>query len=138
MDPLSITASILTISELGEKLWKTFQRLRRAPDEVLALTNEISEWRLMTGELEDVLQERSCEDLQQPHVTINVSRILAKAKGQLHELDLIVHQRLFDYADNVKLKRVRWLRVRAEVERIRKSLSSTRSELSTLLAVAHL
>ncbi len=57
MDPLSLTASLITVITLTcnvtEALHKIFD-LRRAPDEVLALLNEVADFRVVLFNLQDI------------------------------------------------------------------------------------
>ena len=57
MDPLSLTASILTILGAGQTIAKGLDRMRKlnhAPDVLLHLSNEITDMYLLNGSVDEL------------------------------------------------------------------------------------
>lgn len=80
MDPLSLIASILTVLGTGYSMMEgleQFASLRQAPNTILALNNEISDFRLLALEANAVHQDQIC--------VINTSYFVAASLGPILE-----------------------------------------------------
>ena len=94
-DPLSITASIIAVIGAAEGLSKTIAKIRNiqnAPSELLALTNEISDLRLVLGEVESYITQTQLQMPSEPLQTM--SGLLERGKAYLSELEQIFQRRI--------------------------------------------
>src|SRR5256885_7615676 len=144
MDPLSITASVLTLVSAVAECIKRIQILRDAPQEILVLANEISELEIVINEVAKSLEDQR----QRPRQTVeklnnpctgqsrdNVSKLLRRVEGCLAELMRLNEKLVTVDSDNGKVKfaGIAWLKCRSKVEGIRKTLSATKLSLTTAL-----
>ena len=95
-DPLSIVASIIAVIGAAQSLGKAVNRIRditNAPDEVLALSNEISDLTVVLKHVETYVAGAegaaiSRENLEQ------LSVLAKRAQSRLAQLELIMHDHL--------------------------------------------
>lgn len=115
MDPLSFTASLLTVIGLGAQVARTVQRLvalKGAPGVLLALNNEISDLNLVIKAIDDLTCQRPDSlDEKVPHNS------LLRAKGILLKLEKLVEYRLTvpDGDGGSKLDGLVWFRDQSKV-----------------------
>ena len=118
-DPLSITASIIAVVGAAEGVTKTlakFKSIRNAPDELLALINEVSDLKLVFSDIQNhiVIQRAQIPQTKEQ----NISTLVKRAKDKLLELDQLIQYRLVKpESDQIKVSRREWLRARAVIER---------------------
>ena len=89
-DPFSIALGVITVIDVTAKCAKTLNTLIReykhAPDEVLALNNEIEDYRLVLSQLEDAATQ-----IRSPATLSRLDKILVEAENKVNELqDLVV------------------------------------------------
>ena len=138
-DPLSLTASIIAVIGAVEVVAKTLKKIssiRNAPNELLALVNEISDFRIILSDVENhnVKNTESVPQQQLQHMSI----LLNRAKDQLLQLDELVQNRLIkpnSTLANVKVSRLNWSKASGTIEEFRKRLKDVRMNLIALLAV---
>jgi hypothetical protein len=140
MDPLSIGASALTIADAVGGALKLLGIIHDAPDEIYALSNDISDLQIVIREIHTALSQRinfgdiPCNTLSGLH------KLLNRANGGLFELNQILRCRLL--AGNTsegkisKLARIRWIRERPRVRKIQKDLSDLKLNITTLWGAA--
>ena len=136
-DPLSITASVIAVVGAAEGVGKTLNKIRNfrdAPKELLALINDISDLRIVLGDLESHLTQNapSIQEEQSEHI----STLLNRAKEQLLQLDELVHYRLTrsdSTPQQVKISRQEWAKATSTIKKYRKRLQNTRLNI-----VAHM
>lgn len=90
MDPLTITASIVTLIEAGSQLSRLLRkviRLKKAPAVLLALNNEISDLQVVIGDINDLLRIADRDDIATPRSLANA---LEQVKSVLLELERFV------------------------------------------------
>ena len=136
-DPLSITASIIAVIGAAEGVTKTLAKIRNirnAPQELLSLINEVSDLRIIFGDVQKYLQNaqrsqsmprRSTHQEELHHMSILINR----AKDKLLELDKLIQYRLTkpeSIADHVKVSRREWARAKSTIEGFRQSLRDIR------------
>ena len=110
MDPLSITAGIITVTSLIAKASQSLKGakiLRGAPAEFDALINEVSDLQIVSIEFHNLLSDRS-EELDRSRLD-GVHKILQSSKDALLDLDSLIHYRLVGSHDedgNIKVSRL--------------------------------
>ena len=134
MDPLSFTASIAAVLSLANSVGgvlKTMHSLRHAPDELLALVNEIADFEAVLRTVIDVCDPDSweCEERFKSHIE--------RASTKLAALQAIVGPKKERNSRSV-LERFKWLKARNQILIIRKELKVVNLNLLTTLgAVTH-
>ena len=85
-DPLSITASIIAVVGAAEGVGKTINKIRsfrEAPNELLSLINEISDLRIVLGDIQGNLSQNASSISLQREQSEHMSTLLNRAKEQL-------------------------------------------------------
>ena len=137
-DPLSITASIISIIGAADTVRRTLNKvktLKNAPADVLALHAEISD---LTVVLDDV--NFYIADISETEEASTISRrlqclakLLDRAKTYVLDLDSILHYQLVrngSLDEGFKVSRVEWLRAKSTVESIRHRLRDVRQNIA--------
>ena len=139
-DPLSITASIIAVLGAAEGLTKTLAKIRNirnAPEELLALINEISDLRIVIGDVQYYVQNApKLLILQEPlqHMSILITR----AKVKLLQTDELVQYRLMkpgSVVDQIKVSRREWARSRVIIDSTQYNLRDIRLNIVAQLLV---
>ena len=89
-DPLSITASVITVIGAAESISKRLSKIRKlqiAPAELLALINEISDLRVVVGDVESCTVQTRPDLPQQFQTMLN---LVDRAKGCLLQIDQLI------------------------------------------------
>ena len=121
-DPLSITASIIAVIGAAESIGKAFtqiRNIRNAPSEVLALINEVSDLRIILGDVERYFI-RGNNGGQYSGQLQTMSRLVDRAKEYLLELDQLIQYRLLkpnSSAAQYKISRHEWVAAKHIIER---------------------
>ncbi|KAL9121160.1 MAG: hypothetical protein Q9187_002285 [Circinaria calcarea] len=96
-DPLSITASIVAVVGAAGGITKTLAKIkniRNAPDELLALINEVSDLRLILNDLQHyITQDTQRQQILQEELQ-HISILVGRAKDKLLQLDELIQYRL--------------------------------------------
>ncbi|KAH0565749.1 hypothetical protein GP486_000846 [Trichoglossum hirsutum] len=137
MDPLSITASVLTLTAAATEGLKRLQIICDAPQEIGALANDIADLRTVVYEVAKALQERSAFNKTTHHSSetlANLLGILTRANESLAALDEILNKKLIveNESGKVKYARIAWLKQKPKVESIRKDLERIKLSLVTV------
>jgi Fungal N-terminal domain of STAND proteins len=133
-DPLSVTASVIAVLGAAVNAAQTIQNLirtlRQAPDELLALSNEVSDFRLVLHEIDLSAQGQDVAY----NSTSAILRILSRAEAKLDELDRFVKGFVRPHLSTVtKVDRVRWMKEKNNAQAIQSELRAMRMDLATLL-----
>ena len=134
-DGLSFAASIITVLGTAEGLSKALSRIRRlrhVPNELLALINEVSDLRIILGEVQSyAVQESRSPQLIPSHVQ-HLAVLVDRAKDTLLELDELIHYHLVKPQQGpTKVAKREWLKAAATIERFRQSLRDIRLNITT-------
>lgn len=133
MDPLSITASVLTLLTAANKVAKGLDKLasiKGAPAAVLALNNELSDLRLVLTEAEPLLQRHAHTAVSLTSGSRTLQLSIDKAKGRLADLESIVGNRLMRRMGT--RDRLGWL---YEQDRVQKALTDVRTAKANVTAM---
>lgn len=139
MDPLSLTASILTIVGVAGAVGNGFSKLiglRHAPGILLALNNEVADLYCVVQAVDHLLREHS-ETIHTAAIT-NLCRSLERAQSTLFELEDLIRNGLTIVNNNGgerKLDRVGWLRSASKVRELKNQLRADRTDLSAALSL---
>ena len=140
-DPLSITASIIAVLGAAEGVSKTLAKiksLRHAPNEILALINEVSDLRIILGEVERYIIRDASRPSPSNEQLQTMSTLVEKAKQSLLELDQLVQYRLLKANSRLAAPRVsrhEWAAAKHVIERFRQGLRDTRLNIVTQMVV---
>ena len=139
--PLSIIASVVTVIGTAEgvsKTLSTFRRIKNAPNELLALINEVSDLTLILGGVERCFTDDGRRPrLSQQHLQ-TLSTAINRAKDELLELDKLVQYRLVkpdSVPNKIKVSRYEWTRAKPTIERFRQSLRDNRLNIVTIMVM---
>lgn len=133
MDPLSITASVLTLLTAANKVAKGLDKLasiKGVPAAVLALNNELSDLRLVLTEAEPLLQKHAHTAVPPTTGNRTLQLSINKAKGRLADLESIVGNRLMRRMGT--RDRMGWL---YEQDRVQKALTDVRTAKENVTAM---
>ena len=133
MDPLSITASVLTLLTAANQVAKGLDKLasiKGAPAAVLALNNELSDLRLVLAEAEPLLQKYAYTAVSSTAGDRTLQRSIDKAKGRLADLESIIGNRLMRRMGT--RDRIGWL---YEQDRVQKALTDVRTAKANITAM---
>ena len=136
MDPLSITASVLTLAGAGGKISKTLKKLvnlRDAPRLYQDLNNELELLRCTVGDVQTFLsQNKLYSKTDSPS---SLPRILHRLKETLVDFESLISYELtaIDRSNKSRVDRTRWLRaddkIKTMLDRIREERLSLRPAL---------
>ena len=137
MDPLSITASVLTLLAAANSVAKGLNKLasiRGAPAAVLALNNEVSDLRLVLIEAEPLLKRHADTAVSPMTGDRTLQLSIDKAKERLTDLESIIGNRLMRRMGT--RDKIGWF---YEQDRVQKALTDVRAakgNITTMLGVA--
>ena len=136
MDPLSISASVLTVVgaiSSTSRIVKKIASLRGAPEAISALNNEISDLQLVLRAVETMLQSNT--DSVKPFTDNGMQELLDRAKGKLLELDILLEYQIMTVDDNKKPKInfPAWARKQGKIRQLQQDLRSARLNLATIV-----
>ncbi|KAL9117116.1 MAG: hypothetical protein Q9187_006351 [Circinaria calcarea] len=134
-DPLSFTAGIIAVIGAADGIVKTLAKVRsmkNAPDELLALTNEVSDLRIILGDIDNYFSQ-STNRAQTPQEQLeHMSVLINRAKERILELDQLIQYKLVkpeSVSDQIKVSRQQWARAKDVIEKFRQSLRDMRLNL---------
>lgn len=139
MDPVSLAASIITITGVGGTVGKALRRavaLKNAPDILLALNNEIADLRLVMQDVSDLLQtQANC--VEEPP-TRSVYTALKNIRSNVARLEHIVAYELTAVkgkGNEATLDRSVWLRIENKVRILKEDIRDDKRNLSSALSI---
>ena len=135
-DPFSIIAVTQTGLTVAQALTKLIQGLRSAPDELLALSNEVWNLKLV---LDDVQELESSHNVPSAHKLDAVHALVYQIRIKLDVLSSLIAQwgRLSQWGDAFSIgrrDRFSWLKEKARFIKLQSELRELRSNLSTAVA----
>ncbi|KAI4188975.1 MAG: hypothetical protein L6R41_001784 [Letrouitia leprolyta] len=138
MDPLSVSASTLTVIAALQATFRLARSYRDAPAQLEAMNNEISDIAATVTEVDRVIKQSLNNggplDDNGSHLTLALSKIQVKAR----ELDAIFHSCVgtpSSVSGETKYSRISWLKVKSKAQRLQTELRDGRLNLSHALAL---
>jgi hypothetical protein len=142
MDPLSITASIVSLlsfsGSCAKDLRKLIHTVRNAPTEILALTNELADLNVLLADLNNTshaIERAPVRSQADRDFLIALAAHLAKADlklSQLHTLACTFSTRTAD--GNLKFQRYKWLKNKSSAIKVQRELAEVRHSLALLFS----
>ena len=144
MDPLSITVSVLTILGAGGSVGKAVQklvRLRQAPDALLALNNEISDFHIVVSRVESLI--RLHQSAANTTTTLRESLLgdlgplLERGKEKLLELANLIEHTLTSPRPNGEylVNKIAWSHHQKRVKTLQDDIRSVKTSIVALVSV---
>ena len=132
-EAVSLAASIVALVGAVDAVGRTFSKARllyRAPDELLALNNEIVDLTVVIKNIESHLQ---ATDVTMPRESIeHLSTLIERAKDRILQLDQLIQTRFFksgSFDGDYRVFRLRWARSRDTVENYRRALRDAKQNI---------
>ncbi|KAF7510833.1 hypothetical protein GJ744_005933 [Endocarpon pusillum] len=146
MDPLSITASILTILGAAGQVKKGLERLqslKSAPQELCALTNEIADLQVVLNNFSECLSQLQTQKSLEEDWVSSVQRPLGRAQNLIKELNVLIETKLTaTKCPNEKgmpqVVRLSWTKEKKNLARFQKQLRETRVNLILALMTTNI
>lgn len=138
MDPLSVTASVLTIVGIAMQVSKSLAKVRAihyAPAELSSLINEVSDLRAIISQVASFSNQLEEEKFKGPVVALKSH--LDRAIDQLRALDNLTNTKLLKIRSNgtTRISRLAWSRLSPDVDLMRRELRSNRVNIGTALGI---
>ena len=140
-DPLSVTAGIIAVLGAIEGVSKTLgkiKNIRNAPQELLALINEVSDLKLVLADVQSYVADCATRRQLPQEPLQHMSTLANRATNRLLELDELIQYRFTkadSITDQIKVSRREWARARSTIETFRQSLRDIRLNIVTQMVV---
>jgi hypothetical protein len=136
MDPFSIAASSIAVSQAGAsafKIIRSIASLKKAPALLVHLHREFNELQVLLRYIEAVFPPIHSPDQNEDHPPIRDA--LKNAKTFALELDSLIEYQLTrpDSQNPLTLDKTAWFRNQGEVQQVRQRLQEVRVQLSVAL-----
>ena len=139
MDPLSIAAGVVQFLHFSGSCSKSLRQLvhtvRHAPDEILAVSNEVSDINLILSDIEATNKALEAAGAHINHEYLKgLSTLLPLARTKLGQLDGFVAELFLTQPDGqTKFQRYNWVRKKSAVIALQKDLVDVKRKLGLLL-----
>ena len=138
MDPLSLTASIIAVFGAGGTIAKglgKIRRLKRAPDVLLQLNNDVTDLHLLIRAVDELYRQRnnlsSASTLQEEVVC----RTLERAKHAVLELEKLIGYILTKETNaGTEVNNLAWIRAVDRITETKGNIRAARDNLNTVWA----
>ena len=141
MDPLSIIASVISLSAAVSKTLEQLRALHSANHELRAIINEVSDIRVVFSFIEETINQRQAyQRLSQDHLC-GLLRLLESSKSTLTVLDTLVKDRLIrasTLGGDPKAARLSWIRLKNRVKSLQEELRSARTSISAIWGASNM
>jgi hypothetical protein len=132
MDPLSVFASAIAITQATESLMSLLLQWKSAPDEVTALFNELSDLKIALHNAS--VAAKANHHLMSKQVSEDMRGTLQRIENKVEELDAIVQSVIIRVPDNInwertKIKRLKWMPMKSKVYGLTQELRQLKSTL---------
>ena len=138
-DPLSVAASILTLLGAGGAVGKFLKKaiaLRKAPDILLALNNDVADLHQIVHDVDELLQEHSSMVGKAP--LGHICESLEKVKKTLSIFEHLISYQLTEVERDgsyLRLDRSAWLRAEPKIVRLRERIRAGKGDLCLSLTL---
>ena len=140
-DGLSVAASIIGVLSAIEGVSKVLSRVRNifnAPDEVLALLNEVSDLQIVLSDVQIyIVRSSSGARITEGHLQ-HLSVLVDRAKEKLLQLDERIQYHLIKPQSSraqITISKREWLKAATTIEKFRQSLRDIRLNVVAQIAV---
>ena len=143
-DPFSVAAGIITVLGAAEGVAKSLakiKRLRNAPDELLALINEVSDFQVTLDGIQRHLIRNTQSWESSREGLGHVSTLANRAKDKLLQLDELIQYRLVRLGNppgSIKVSRSEWARAKTTIAEFKQCLRDIKLDIITQILVANL
>lgn len=137
MDPLSITASTLTVISALEASLQLIKTYRDAPSQLEALNNEIADISAAVTEVARVIKASQNKNVSLDDRTSHLTLALSNIRRKARDLDAILRACVTSPSSasaGSKILRISWLKVRSKVQSLQSELRDGRINLLIALA----
>lgn len=134
MDPLSIVASVITIAGIALTSLKQLRNFYGAKTEILNLINEVSDLRLVLGEVNRTIQGRAkATNLRDSSINA-IAIVLKRAETNFIKLIKTIDNvtRVDASRGKRKVNRFSWIYHKSKISRLQHQLTDARTTLTTL------
>ena len=141
-DPLSVVASIIALIGAAESIGKTLNRIRditNAPNEVLALSNEISDLTVVLKHVETYVTAADCAVISRDNLK-HLSILAKRAQSRLDQLERIMHSHLPEPGGanrRSSLRRLQWPLLKTKVDGLRVDLRDIKLSIIVQMNYCH-
>ena len=136
MDPLSLTASILTILGVGGTVTKGLNRIRMlkdAPDTLLQLNNEVVDIHLVIRSVDELIQRWSYQPSSSERQRAMVHATVGRTKDTVLELECLIAYILTKETDiGTKVDRSAWMMNIDKIREMKNRLRAAREDLNSI------
>ena len=135
-DALSLAASIVAVLGAAEGVSKALSKvrsIRNAPDEVLALNNEVSDLQVILGDVQGYVRNTPEPHISQEHLK-HLLTFVDQAKEKLLQLDRLIHYNVLkpqSSPNQIKISKVEWLKAVKKIAKFRNNLRDIRLNIVT-------
>ncbi|KAI9832146.1 MAG: hypothetical protein M1819_004497 [Sarea resinae] len=132
MDPVGFAASLLTLVSAFGKLGRLIKSMHNAPDELIALSNEVADLKIVLSDVEMLDRETNLVRTTSESLT----KLLISARIKLNNLDKFVDELInIRPDDTVSAQRIKWaVSKRKKAKELQEELRDIRINLGTILA----
>jgi hypothetical protein len=136
MDPLSVSASILTVVAAVGKTLEFVKSARGCPKEVDAVINEVSDFTVVCRQIDLAIRDGQHRDAHHDGID-DLSSLLSRAKATTTKLDDLIHGKLLrtlPQGGSPQVSRLNWIREKGSVQSTLGELRDVRINLATALS----
>lgn len=138
MDPISLTASVMTVATIAAKIGSVFAELRKhykeLPGRLHALNNEVSDIEVVLYQVAAVLKDRSS---LAPSDQTAIPQLLKQAETNLFELKEII-ERLATNCDRKIILRARtWRKEQPKLQALQRDIKAVKCSLNIMLGASN-
>jgi hypothetical protein len=133
MDPLSITASIITLMVTASAIAKTLKDLRGASSKFQVIADELLDFQGLLRQASSIIEGN---EVTIPEDQLHeLSRLLNRAKEKFNELNTIIQNRLVRSREGGKTKvsKVAWAKYISQITALQVDMTSIKHSLGALL-----
>ena len=131
MEPFGATTAALTVIKTLSGFADVVKSFKDAPNELLALNNEVSDLKLVISDIETLDRESNLVRNSSESLT----KLLLEARIKVNALEGLTQELVtFGAESNVKIRRIKWVRTKSKVERLRRELREVRSNIAAIRA----
>ncbi|KAL9044028.1 MAG: hypothetical protein Q9214_002806 [Letrouitia sp. 1 TL-2023] len=139
MEPISATASILTILGSGKAIAKFFNKVRalkHAPSVLLALNNEVNDAHLLVEQVDEVLRKSSAMGYKELQTVVHAVERLKEPVAELECFAALALTKYSNKSNNPQVDKSVFLRSDAKVLHFQRSIRDARQALNDTISIS--